>query len=961
MNQDKHSGFSFTHETPLPELGGTLYRLTHDKTGLELVWLKREEENKTFGIAFETLPWDDTGVFHILEHSVLCGSDRYPVKEPFVELMKSSMNTFLNAMTFPDKTFYPISSRNDKDFINLMRVYLDAVFCPLIYSKPEIFYQEGWHYELDEAGNASYKGVVFNEMKGAFADADRLVSQQLQSLLFPDSPYRFVSGGDPASIPDLSYETFVDSHRRFYAPSNAYVFLDGDLDLEQVLSILDEEYLSKYEKTERMAPPPMQHPVSGEAKCFYELAPGEEPEGKVRFAMGKVIGSFEEREKLIAVQVLAEVLGGTNQSPLCRAVLSEGLAEEVSVQVSDGVLQPWLVLDVKNLREENLEKIQTILTNQLKALSDGGLDHAQLEAVMANTEFKLRERDYGYYPQGIIFGFQTLESWLYGGDPAANLEVGDLFVHLKEKMAHGYFEDLIRQILLDNPHSASVVLYPSHTAGEERRAAEQARLNRETGAWTEQARKDVLARQQRLLAWQESQDTPQMLATIPQLELADIPAQPEQIPTEQMQIADIPVIVHRLHTGGIAYVSLYLDADSCTPEELSCLSFVSNLLGESDTARHSAAEIINKTRLLCGNFSVDPVTYTIDGEPNQMTVKLCVSFSALESNLHEALEHVLEVLTESRFHDETTHDILRQTKMNLFQRVVMAGNAVGLSRVTAQYLPAGVADEHTGSICFYQWMKQTDENWNFEQLNEKMTALLNRLISKTGMTISVSGAADRAVATVAQTLSDVLPAKPVLPKAQILPWGKRKEGVVIPADVSFAVLGGDLRANGGRPCGQMQLASQIISLGYLWNVIRVQGGAYGTSMVVRDTGLMACLSYRDPSGANSLVRYQESGAFLRQMAQQETDFTGFIIGAVANASPLMTPRTKAQAGDAFYFRKTTWQSRCDRRRELLNATAEDVLALADAIEQTLADGGICVVGGKEQLERCPQLDSILTL
>lgn len=961
MNNWTHLGFTVSRETALPELDAVLYQMTHDKTGLELVWLKRDEENKTFGIAFETLPWDDTGVFHILEHSVLCGSDKYPVKEPFVELMKNSMNTFLNALTFQDKTFYPISSRNDKDFINLMRVYLDAVFCPLIYSKPEIFYQEGWHYELDEQGNASYKGVVFNEMKGAFASADELVVDKLNRLLFPQSPYRFVSGGDPASIPDLTYEAFVDSHRRFYAPSNAYVFLDGDLDIEKVLGIINDEYLCHYEKTERMAPPAMQAPVSGQAEGFYELAPGEALEGKTRLSYGKVIGTFDDRETLVAMDVLSSVLCGSNQSPLTRAVLSAGLAEEVTMGVNDGMLQPWVVLDVKNLRDENVDKVEQLITEQMQQLAANGLDHAQLEAVMANMEFKLRERDYGYYPQGIIFGFSALESWLYGGDPAANLQVGDLFVNLKKKMEQGYFEQLIRRLWLDNPHSARVVLRPSHTAGEERRAREQARLDREVAAWTAEQRTVMEQRQARLLAWQNSEDTPEMLATIPQLGLEDIPTQPEQIPTEVRQIGDIPVVVHQLHTGGIAYIHLYFDADSCTEQELSDLSFACGLLGECDTVSHSAEQIINQTRLLCGNFNVYPVVYTVGGDDQNVTVKLCVRFSALTANLDKALAHVMEVLTQSRFRDEAARDILRQTKMDIFQRVVMAGNSVGISRVKAQSSAAGVAEEHIGGVCYYQWLKENEENWDFEALNTRMIALLTRLVNRNALTLSVSGVDAEQTDRLAQAVAQAVEARAVQPGVTIRPWGKRKEGIAIPADIAFAVIGGNIRENGGQYRGQMQVAGRIVSLAYLWNVIRVQGGAYGTGMTQGDTGMVACYSYRDPNGANSIQRYRQCAAFLREFAGNGADITGFIIGAVSNGSPLMTPRTKAQVGDVQYFTKISWEERCERRRQLLSTTSQDLLELADVLEKTFDNGGICMVGGQAQLDQCPELETVITL
>ena len=954
-------GFTVTKQVQLPELNAVLYQMAHDKTGLGLVWLKRDEENKTFGIAFETLPWDDTGVFHILEHSVLCGSDKYPVKEPFVELMKSSMNTFLNALTFQDKTMYPISSRNDKDFVNLMRVYLDAVFCPLIYSKPEIFYQEGWHYELDENGNASYKGVVFNEMKGAYASADRLVRGSLNRLMFPDSPYGYESGGDPASIPDLTYEAFIDSHRRFYAPSNAYVFLDGDLDIENTLAIINDEYLCNYERSERMAPPVMQPAVCSQFEGEYELAPGEALEGKTRLSFGKVIGTFADREKLIATEILSEVLCGTNQSPLPKAILSAGLAEEVNMRVNDGMLQPWLMLDIKNIKDENLSAVEDKINEVLQNLADTGLDHAQLEAVMANTEFKLRERDFGHYPQGLIFGFNVLESWLYGGEPEANLEVGNLFVELKQKMENGYFEGLIRELLLHNPHSAKVTLRPSYTAGEARRAAEQARIAGETAAWAEEDKASVAARQETLIAWQNSQDTPEALATIPQLALEDLPTEPERIPTEVTTISSLPVITHDLNAGGIVYVNLYFDADCCNEEDLSYLSFISNLLGNMDTKSHTAEEIINKTRLLCGDFITSPAVYTVGGDPANVTARFRVGFSTLQHNLFEATALVKEILTESVFADEAVHNILRQTKMNLFQKCVMAGHAIGFGRLAAQDSPSGVADECTGGVTYHEWLKKQDENWDFAAMNAKMTGLLEGIINRNGLTLSVTGANNETVTALADTLSNTLPARDLLPKAEIKPWGKRKEGIAIPADISFAVMGGNVNTVGGKFSGQMQLAGQIVSLGYLWNAIRVQGGAYGAGMVARDTGLTACYSYRDPNGAGSVESYRNCASFLRDLASKTSDFTGFIIGTVANNSPLMTPKTKAQAGDQTYFRQSTWENRCRVRKELLSATSADLLAIADVLEKTINDGGICMVGGKEKLEKCSELESVITL
>lgn len=961
MNDFSRFGFKITETRELGEICATYYRMTHEKTGLELVWLKRDEENKTFGIAFETLPFDDTGVFHILEHSVLCGSDRYPVKEPFVELMKSSMNTFLNALTFSDKTFYPVSSRNGKDFINLMRVYLDAVFCPLIYSKPEIFRQEGWHYETDGDGKVSYKGVVFNEMKGAFTSPDELVYCGLLRILFPDSPYGFVSGGDPEAIPDLTYESFTDTHRRFYSPSNGYVFLDGDVDIEKVLSILDGEYLSKYERTERMAPPALQTPVFGSGEGFYEISDGEDTEGKVRLALGRVIGTFDEREKTVAMHVLSSVLTGSNQAPLCKALLSEGLCEEISIDINDGVLQPFAVIDVRNLREEDAERVESVIIETLRELCEKGLDRAQLEAVMANTEFRMRERDYGSEPKGLAFGFTALESWLYGGDPAAFLEVGDLFVRLREKMDEGYFESLIKEVLLDCPHSARLLLRPSHTEGAERRGREQARLDREVSSWSAEKRAEIEEAEEKLALWQESVDSPEMLLTIPKLSIEDIPSKPEMIPTDVREISGIPVIVHDLNCSGILYVSLYFDIDFLTEEDLSYLSFASALLGECDTKRHSAEELINSTRLLCGYFATYPAAFTVGGDPLNVRRKLCVTFSTMKRDLEAAFAHVAEILTESVPDGATARDILRQTKTDIFERAIMSGNSVGLSRIMAQYSVAGVVDDCVGGIGYYKWLKDADENWDFDAINGRIGRILSDAVNRNSVILSVSGADGSEISALADGVSRLIPEREKKPSARILTREKTKEGIIVPSDISFAVMGANIRPYGGAHSGQLQLASQIISLAYLWNVIRVRGGAYGTGMKCLADGYVGCSSYRDPSGADSLERYTEAPDALREIAKSGEDLTDFIIGAVASASPLLTSRQKATVGDSRYLSEVSYETLCKKRKELLGATPKDLEKVADLLDKAFSDASVCIVGGREQIERCPDLDSVITL
>ena len=495
-------GFEQTRQRRIGELDAVLHEYTHAASGARLCWLEREDENKSFCAAFRTLPFDDSGVFHILEHSVLCGSKHFPVKEPFVELMKGSLNTFLNALTFPDKTCYPVASRNGRDFLNLMRVYLDAVFFPSIHEKPEIFRQEGWHYEL-RGGVLTRSGVVLNEMKGAFADADELLVNAMSRALFPDSPYRFVSGGDPEAIPGLTYEAFTAAHKRFYHPSNSYLLLDGSIDQDESFALLD-EYLSQFTAIDPDTQIAVQQPVCApRTTVSYPLPAGEDALRRWKLGRGHVIGTYRDAQTLFAAQVLSDVLCGSNHAPLCRAILEKGLAEDVSLGCDDQCMQPVLLLQVQNFREADLPAIQTTLRDTITSLCENGLDREQIEASLASFEFKLRERDYGTMPRGLIFELEILSSWLYDGDPAARLHFGEVFEALHAAVGTGYYEELLRRLLLENTHTAEILLRPSQTCGQERQARERETLQKTLETLDEAQRSRIVSEQERLAALQQ--------------------------------------------------------------------------------------------------------------------------------------------------------------------------------------------------------------------------------------------------------------------------------------------------------------------------------------------------------------------------------------------------------------------------------------------------------------------------
>ena len=958
---DRLHGFTVRRVKPIAELEAELVEMEHDATGLKLAWLSRDDDNKTFGIAFQTLPEDDTGVFHILEHSVLNGSDRYPVKEPFVELMKSSLNTFLNALTFPDKTLYPVSSRNDQDLLNLMRVYLDAVFHPKLLSCPEIFAQEGWHYTFDEEGNAGYSGVVFNEMKGAFADPDELLYDSLGIALFPDSPYRFNSGGDPEKIPDLTWEKFAQTHRRFYSPSNAYIILDGDLDIDTVLGVIEDEYLSGLLRGERLMPAAMQAPVSAPAvEVEYEISEEEDENDRYRIAWGGMIGRFDERERVTAAQVLADAIGGTNQSPLTHTVLETGLAEDVILSVNTSIPQPWMMLEVRNVKKDGIETVKNKVRSELEKLAQG-LDREVIEAVMANMEFRMRERDYGGYPKGLIFGIDMLDSWMYGGEPEMNLEVGTLFEDLKKKLDAGYFEKLLRSIFLENPHEASLTLVPSHTAGQKRAEKEQARIAAEEALWEDGKREELKAYETYLNKWQAREDTPEALATIPQLTIRDLDREPEKLPLEEMTIGGRTVLYHAVPTGGITYMTLYFDADGLSAEELSALSFLCELPGRLDTDTHTSGELLNLERLLIGSLNIGVTSFRSALDPETFTVKLGVSFNALERNIEEAAAYVTEILTRTNLEKEApVRELMKQKKTQINQRIVMSGTSVAMERLYAQYSANGMFSDVTGGYAYYRWLKKADEKTDYETLKELFGSLMRRIIVKERLTVSVTGELTEAAKSVLEALPGAFgQGTPAEREILLVPFGKRREAVVVPSDVAFAVRGGMFTPE---PDGGIwAVIGKAATLGYLWNTIRVQGGAYGTGMAARFTGFAACYSYRDPDPARSLEKYPEAADWVEALCASGESLDGFIIGAVADSSPLLTPRRRGSLSDACWFSGDSWELRCRRRASLIDATKEEILKRTAALREALADGGVCVIGSRAQIDAIGGWDCVNTL
>ncbi len=937
---DIMNGFEIVDIREERELCGRAVQMKHIKSGARLLWLDRPDVNKTFSITFRTVPSDDTGIFHILEHSVLCGSEKYPLKEPFVELIKNSMNTFLNALTFSDKTMYPISSKNDKDFFNLMDVYLDAVFNPMIYSKPEIFYQEGWHYELNENGKIGYKGVVFNEMKGVYADSENVKENAVCSCLFPDNCYSCESGGHPKSIPDLTYEQFVEGHRKYYHPSNSYIILDGDLDIEKVTEHIDSNYLSKYTAIEPCPMPNHQSAVkSSLTQVYFEQSKDMPLENQSSLELGYVIGDFDDKQRIYSSRIIGDILCENNQSYLTKALLSRGLAEDISVHIIDGIYQPYAVLDIKNIDENKANEIQQTVNSLLSELCQNGIDRAELEAAISNFEFQIKEKDFGY-PRGLFYAMSAMETWLYDGNPLDNIITGSIFDDLRKKADDGYFEELIRELFIENSHTCCVLAKPSYTVGDENRAQENERLEKISSSWDEKQKEFYLSEQKKLDEWQSTADSPEDLAKMPIITLDDISIEPEPLPTE----TDENILKHNVQTDGIVYVNMYFNITSVEESDLPKLALLCSLLGEVATKHYSAREL--KTELLtkCGNYSFSVLPFADVNEMNKGSIKIRASFSALERYIEDATSLIKEIVTSSKFDDKDgILDIIRQQRQSLYQGVLMGGHSIATRISSACFGFEGVVNELTSGFACYQWMKEQENEPN---VIDELSKLLKRAFAGMNTVVSITNIeSEKYVGLMKDFVSDL--GEPYYTdELGIKPWKRENRGIIIPGDISYSGMCGCLNEYNGKTL----LMSHIASLDFLWNEVRVKGGAYGTGIKSGVNGSVLAYSYRDPNSSASVEIFKRIGEYLRKLGESDRSLLGFIIGAFSGISPLLTPSLLGFSADVNYMRGMTEEYRRIIRRELVCATLEDLTELSNKLDNAFENGAFCIVGPKNQVE-----------
>ena len=969
MRTERLTAYEILRREEIGDLRSTGWLLRHKKSGARLALLENDEENKVFFIGFRTPPADSTGVAHILEHSVLEGSRQFPVKDPFIELAKGSLNTFLNAMTYPDKTVYPVASCNDKDFQNLMNVYLDAVFYPNIYREPRIFYQEGWHYEMQEAcDELTINGVVYNEMKGAFSSPDDVLDREVLNSLFPDTPYAHESGGDPDVIPSLTYEDFLQFHRKYYHPSNSYLYLYGNMDMEERLLWLDEHYLSHFDKLEVDSGIPLQAPFSGpkQLRREYPVAQDEPLSHNTYLTCNMAVGDVLNREEYVAFQILDYALCTAQGAPLKQALLDAGIGQDVYSTYENGTRQPFFSIVAKNADESQKEAFVELIDRVLFKLCREGLDKKALEAGLNYYEFKYREADFGSYPAGLMYGLQMMDSWLYDeNEPFLHIVAGETYRTLRQRIPGNYFESLVETRLLHNPHRTVLVLAPVRGLAQQREEALAKQLAAYKASLTQEQIAAIVERTKEQEAFAGEPDRPEDLAKIPILERKDIRRQTEPLFLEERKLSDTVVLYHPIPTNGIAYFRLLFDCSGVPAELFPYLGILKTAMGMVDTARYSYKELFVQIDLATGGLV--PVTniYTDARDLSRQTVRFELKGKAFFSQLPKAMELAQEMLLTSDFSDgKRMAEILAELKSHLQATMMSSGDMVASQRALSYVSRTAALQEVINGMDFYALVEKLTGDWENRKVDLAKT--LNRLcrciFRPENLMLDFTAAEEEPYEDFCQSarkLKEKLFTETVANGSFVPETIRKNEGFFGASQVQYVCRAGNFIQKGLPYTGALRILKSILNNEYLWNNVRVRGGAYGCMCNFGKSGDSYLVSYRDPNLGKTLGVFEQAPEFVEGLALDERAMTQAIIGTVSVLDMPLTPAAKGLRAMSLYLTNQTQEEIQKEREQILDATAEDIRALAVHLRAILSDGCLCVVGGEKKLKE--EKEHFLTL
>lgn len=956
-------GFRVTEARYIEEVNSSAYLLEHLQSGARLLYLANKDDNKVFCISFRTPPADDSGIPHILEHSSLCGSRKYHLKEPFVDLVKGSLNTFLNAMTYPDKTMYPVASRNAKDFHNLMDVYLDAVFYPLIYENKYTLRQEGWHYNIESPeGELSYNGVVYNEMKGVYSSPDAYLENEAMKALFPDTCYRFESGGYPDAIPQLTQERFEEFHRTYYSPENSFIYLYGDMDIEATLAYLDAEYLSHFTRTGAVhSEIPLQQPLArtAEVERTYPIAAEEECAGKTYHELSIVTGKATELETQMALRLLETVLLETESSPLRRALLDAGLGNDISGSYASSLLQPVFAIRASGSEPELRDKFLSVIYKTLQELTVKGLDKKLLEASLNSAEFKLREADFGVYPKGLILGLGIMDCWLYGGSPIESLCYNKQLAKLRAGLQTDYFERLIESYLLDNTHKVLVTLRPEPGKEEAEQAAAATKLAALKASLTPEQLQQYIDECAELHRLQATSDSEEARASIPLLERSDIRREVEQIVQEEQQLGRSSLVYLPLTTNRITYTNFYFDLTDIPAEQLVLCYLLTDILGKFNTTSYSYEELATNAIMYTGGIAFNVRALSAAEDAEKYHIYFSVKGKCLTEKLPQMLELLRTIALESRLTDlKRFKELVAELKTDWDNNFFNRGQTVGITRLYSYCSGAARVNEQD-EFSYYQFLKKLAADFETEApaVLAQLQQLLPRFFQQSSYVLFYTCDQDDKAAVRAQCLELLaqLPQAEVGAEPKPLPLTEINEAITAPGKVQYVVAGGNFRKYGHSYVGAMAVLETILRYEYLWTKIRIQGGAYGATARFELSGLGVLASYRDPQLAKSLAAYKELPQWLKQVEFSERELTKYVIGTISGMDTPLTNSLRLDKAATRYLKQVPDALRQRIRDEVLTVTNADLQKLGKVVEDLLSEGLLCVVGGQQPIEANKEL------
>ena len=933
--------------------------LRHKKSGARIAILSNNDDNKVFYIGFRTPPEDETGVPHIIEHTTLCGSKKFPVKDPFIELAKGSLNTFLNAMTYPDKTVYPVASCNDQDFKNLMDVYLDAVFNPNITKYEEIFKQEGWHYELTgKDDELKINGVVYNEMKGAYSSPDEVLSSQIYRSLFPDNTYSKDSGGNPEYIPKLTYEAYLDFYHKYYHPSNSYIYLYGDMDVVERLEWLDKEYLSLYDykkvNSEINKQPAFDEIKNVEAQ--YSITMDDSQENKTYLSYNRVVGDSLDEMLYQAFDVLDYALVSSPGAPVKQALIDAGIGDDVYGSYDAGILQPVFSFVAKNANASQADEFESIIENTLKEVVKTGINKEALLAGINSSEFKFREADFGQFPKGLLFGLNCLDSWLFDDmKPFIHLECLGTFAKLRKAVDTDYFEKLIQEYLLDNTHGSSVTVKPKRGLGNEREETLAKELSDYKASLSDEEIKKLIEDTEHLKKYQEEPSSDEDLRKLPMLTRADMKKNAMAFSNIEDELLDVKVVRHDIESNGIDYISFLFDAGDFAQSELGYLGFFTNALGLVSTEKYSYTDLANATNIYTGGISTGTASHPDIKDRNNFVFKFEVKLKVLEKNLDKALELMEQMLLTSDFTDtKRLGELVAQIKARLQANLSSSGHLVAAMRSMSSFSRYALYQDELKGVAFYRSICRIEKELSEspKSVSDKLAAIAKKLFARNRMLISFTGnneAYGNAKPSLEKVIAGFNKMSAVGNQAEVH-FNTAKEAFIDASQIQYVAKTGDFICEGYEYTGALRLLRIILSYDYLWINVRVKGGAYGCMNTFLRSGESYFVSYRDPNLSDTLDVYDKIPEYIKSFSPDERDMTKYIIGTFSALDTPMNPEAKGSRSLSAYLEGITYEQIQKERNEILNAQPEDIRRLADLVEAVLKKDSICVIGNENMIK-----------